>query len=323
MELKGKRVLVTGAAGFIGSWLIQALLDAKADPVAIVRDDVPDSIYFQECADKAITLHGNLEDYALVERAINEFETEYILHLGAQTIVKTANNSPLSTFESNIKGTWNLLEATRHHDKQIKGLVVASSDKAYGDHEVLPYNEKAPLNPHNPYDASKACADLLAITYAHTYSLKIGISRCGNVFGGGDLNFNRIVPGTIQSLLANEQPIIRSDGTYVRDYLYVKDVVQGYLKLLEKTVSSKLCGDVFNFSYEKPLNVLEIVDAISKQMKSNLKPVIKNEVSNEIKKQYLDSSKARKVLKWSPTYDLDKGLKETIEWYTNFLKVKK
>src|SRR3989338_1347831 len=319
MDLKGKRILVTGASGFIGSWLVQALLAEHAEPIAIVRDDVPGSMYLQEMCGKAVTLWGNLENYGLVERAINEYETEYILHLAAQTIVKIANHSPLSTFESNIKGTWNVLEASRQNDKVVKGIALASSDKAYGEHDVLPYTEDAPLKPNNPYDASKAAADLLAIAYAHTYAMQIGISRCGNVFGGGDLNFSRIVPVTIRSLLHNERPVIRSDGTYVRDYLYVEDVVQGYLQLLGKTVTSKFHGDVYNFSYQKPLTVLEIVETISKHMgKTNLKPMVKNEVSNEIKKQHLNSSKARKILQWSPQYNLEKGLKKTIEWYARY-----
>lgn len=320
MQLEGKRILVTGASGFIGSWLVHALLQQGAEPVALVRDDVPQSMYLRELAGNAITMHGPLENYALVERAINEYEVEYILHLGAQTIVKTANASPLSTFESNIKGTWNVLEAARQHTGSIKGLVIASSDKAYGDHEKLPYAEDAPLQPHSPYDASKACGDVLAIAYAHTYGLPIGISRCGNVFGGGDMNFNRIIPGTIRSLLANERPVIRSDGTYVRDYLYVKDVVQAYLKLLEYTVNKKPNAEVFNFSYARPLSVLELVALIARAMKkTGLQPIVKNEVKNEIHRQYLDSSKARNVLGWKPVYNLEKGLDETIAWYTEFL----
>ena len=322
MGFRDKMILVTGASGFIGSWLIEALLEQNAEPVTIVRDDVPTSMYFNGADKKAITIHGNLENYALVERVINEYEIGYILNLGAQAIVKTANNSPLSTFESNIKGTWNVLEAARHHDKMIKALVIASSDKAYGDHEKLPYAEDMPLQPHNPYDASKACADMLAISYASTYGMKIGISRCGNVFGGGDLNFSRIVPGTIRSLFFNERPMIRSDGGYVRDYLYVKDVVQSYLKLLEKTEEKKFQGEVFNFSYERPLSVLEIVAMVSKLMKKGLKPDVKNMALKEIKKQYLSCKKSRDALGWKPAYDLESGLSETIDWYSSFLKMK-
>jgi len=319
MDWKTKRVLVTGASGFIGSYLVQALVDGGADVVALVRDDVPDSMYARLFMGNAITIHGDMEQYAIVERAINEYEIEYVFHLGAQTIVKIANASPLSTFKSNIEGTWNVLEAVRQHDEHVKATVIASSDKAYGEHEKLPYVEDMPLQPSAPYDTSKACADMLARTYAHTYGLRIGISRCGNVFGGGDLNFSRIVPGTIRSLYFNERPVIRSDGTYVRDYVYVKDVVQHYIRLLEKTDEMKLRGDVFNCSYGNPLSVLDIVAKIAQRMKKNISPDIRNTASNEIKKQYLDARKARTVLGWKPAYTLEKGLDETIEWYEKFL----
>jgi CDP-glucose 4,6-dehydratase len=317
-----RNILVTGATGLVGSWLTRELLARKANVIAFVRDYVPSSWFFTGGSGQNVTVvHGNLEDFFSLERAINEYEIDSVIHLGAQTIVGTANASPLGTFHSNIAGTWNVLEACRLHDKTIKSIVVASSDKAYGDQKKLPYTEESPLQGRNPYDASKSCADLLAQSYGKTYRLPIGISRCGNFFGGGDLNFNRLVPGTIKNLYYGRAPVIRSDGKYVRDYIYVKDAVNAYCVLAEKTEVMKFNGEAFNFSNENQFTVLEMVDKIIKLMdKNDLKPIVKNEPLNEIRDQHLSADKAKKVLGWRSEWTVDKGLKETISWYIDYFK---
>ena len=248
---------------------------------------------------------------------INEDEPATIFPLGAQTIVQTANRSPLHTFRANIEGTWNLLEACRTTGKSVEQVVVASSDKAYGDQKVLPYTEETPLQGRHPYDVSKSCVDLISQSYAATYSLPVVISRCGNFFGGGDLNFNRIVPGTIQSLYKNEAPVIRTDGKCVRDYIYVKDAVSAYISLAEKYKPS-LCGEAFNFSNEAQMTTLEIVSLISKLMKKNIAPKVLANASGEIRNQHLSAKKAREVLGWNAKYGIEDGLKETISWYSAF-----
>lgn len=314
-------VLVTGATGMLGSWLVKELSDSGADVVAIMRDDVPASNLFFSGTDRKITVvHGCLEDYPLVERAFNEYEIETCFHLAAQTIVPTANRSPLSTFESNIKGTWNLLEAARN-SSLLKRLVVASSDKAYGSHDKLPYTEDFPLKPRHPYDASKACGDLLAQSYFHTYGLPLSITRCGNIYGGGDLNYSRVVPGTIRSIYLNENPQIRSDGTLLRDYLFVRDIVNAYLLLAKSIGKNGVTGEVFNFGTESPLTVLQIVEKILSLSKAEgLRPAIlgKGKTAGEIEKQYLSSEKARKTLGWTPGYTIEEGLSETIKWYQDY-----
>ncbi len=316
-----RNVLVTGATGLLGPWLIEALLERGANIVAVVRDWVPRSRFFELAAKDRVTLvRGDVEDYAVLERTLNEYEIESVFHLAAQAIVGTANRSPLSTFETNIRGTWNLLEAARRLPT-VKRIVIASSDKAYGDQEKLPYNESCPLQGTHPYDVSKSCADLIARAYFVTYELPVCVTRSGNFYGGGDLNFNRIVPGTIRSALLGRRPIIRSDGTYIRDYVYVKDVAQAYLFLAEKMDSQKIHGEAFNFSNEKRLTVLELVKLILSLMgRNDLRPDVRNEAVGEIKHQYLSARKARKTLGWKPQYTLEQGLLETIEWYRNFLK---
>lgn len=314
-------VLVTGATGILGSWLTEKLVGYGADVVTILRDDVPTSnLFFSGTYKKIKTVRGSLDDYALVERTLNEYEVGTCFHLAAQTIVPTANRSPLSTFESNIKGTWNLLEAARN-SKLLKRLVVASSDKAYGEHEKLPYKEDFSLIPKHPYDASKACADLLARSYFHTYGLPVSITRCGNIYGGGDLNYSRIVPGTIRSIYLNENPAIRSDGTLLRDYLFVNDIVTAYL-LLAKNMGKGVTGEVFNFGTEKPRTVLQVVNKILEVSgATHLKPIVlgKGKTPGEIEKQYLSSEKATKVLGWKPEYTLEQGISETIRWYNSYL----
>lgn len=316
-----KRVLVTGATGMVGAWLVKELLAQGAYVVALVRDADPQSELFRSKAiEKVTVVNGALEDLWTIERATNEHETDTVFHLGAQTIVGTARRSPFQTFEANVRGTYNLLEACRLHQSFVKRVVVASSDKAYGDQPRLPYTEDTSLQGRYPYDVSKSCADLIAQSYFHTYALPIAIARCGNIYGGGDLNWSRVVPGTIRSILKEERPIIRSNGQFVRDYIYVKDAARAYLKLAEHLSDDAVKGQGFNFSVGKPMTVLEIVGVIQKLMHAeHLTPVIQNTVKGEILSQYLSSEKAGRMLKWEPSCGLEKGLEETISWYREFL----
>ncbi|MBU8710591.1 GDP-mannose 4,6-dehydratase [Bacillus subtilis] len=317
---KNKNVFVTGCTGLLGSYLVKELIEQGANVTGLVRDHMPQSNLYQgEHIKKMNIVRGSLEDLAVIERALGEYEIDTVFHLAAQAIVGVANRNPISTFEANILGTWNILEACRKHPL-IKRVIVASSDKAYGDQENLPYDENMPLQGKHPYDVSKSCADLISHTYFHTYGLPVCITRCGNLYGGGDLNFNRIIPQTIQLVLNGEAPEIRSDGTFVRDYFYIEDAVQAYLLLAEKMEENNLAGEAFNFSNEIQLTVLELVEKILKKMNSNLKPKVLNQGSNEIKHQYLSAEKARKLLNWTPAYTIDEGLEKTIEWYTEFFK---
>lgn len=324
---KNKNVFITGATGLLGSWLTKFIVDDGANVIALNRDIVPKSILWsssQEFAyikDKLTVVHGCLEDYQFLERVINEYEIEVVFHLGAQTIVGTANRNPLSTFESNIRGTYNLLEACRRNKELIKAIVVASSDKAYGVQEKLPYDEKTPLRGTHPYDVSKSCADLISYTYFNTYKLPVCVTRCGNLYGPGDLNFNRIIPGTIQSLLNGENPIIRSDGSYIRDYFYVKDGALAYKTLAERMIENEIFGESFNFSNEIQVTVLELVRKIIEIMEVDFEPKILGKATNEIKHQYLSARKAKSMLNWLPNFTLEEGLKETIDWYKMFLKL--
>jgi CDP-glucose 4,6-dehydratase len=312
---------VTGGTGLVGSWLIQRLVEAGADVVCLVRDWVPQSELVRTGAiEKVKVVRGDIRDREVIERTLGEYEIDTVIHLAAQTIVSIANRNPVSTFETNIAGTWNLLEACRRSPK-VRQVVVASSDKAYGDQEILPYNEKTPLQGQHPYDVSKSAADLLAATYAVTYGLPVAITRCGNFYGGGDLNWNRIIPGTIRSIIRGQQPLIRSDGNYIRDYFYVEDGAAAYMLLAEQlALRPELKGEAFNFSNEIQVTVLQIVQKILDLMRANLEPQILNEASNEIRHQYLSAEKACKVLNWQPLFTLDLGLEKTIAWYQNFLK---
>lgn len=315
-----RRTLVTGASGLLGSWTVQRLLALGADIVCILRDWVPQSELVRANAIEHVNVvRGDICDQELVERTLGEYEVETVFHLAAQTIVGIANRNPVSTFESNIQGTWSLLEACRRNPL-VKQIVVASSDKAYGDHETLPYDEETPFESRHPYDVSKSCADLIAQSYAHTFDLPVAITRCGNFYGGGDLNWNRLVPGTIRSIIRKQRPIIRSDGNYVRDYLYVEDGVSANLLLAERLESEpELRGQAFNFSNESRVTVSELVSKILSAMRSDLQPDIRNEANNEIREQYLNAAKAKKVLGWSPQFDLESGLVKTIAWYRKFL----
>jgi len=324
MHWKQQRVLATGATGVIGSWLVKRLLQHGSHVVALICDwDQQSELIRSGDVNRTTVVDGVLEDYATLERALHDHEIDTVFHLGAQTIVGTALQSPLATFETNIRGTYNLLEACRVHGSLVKRVVVASSDKAYGEATVLPYTEDMLLNGRHPYDVSKSCADLMAMTYAHSYDLPVTVARCGNVYGGGDLNWSRIVPGTIRSVLNNQQPVLRSDGRYTRDYIFVLDVVEAYLHLAEKTPENGVRGEAFNFSSENPMTVLEITHKVQEAMgRRDLEPVILNQARAEIKDQYLDSSKAKRLLNWGPQYSLEEGLVETINWYREFLGVR-
>ncbi|WP_307500651.1 GDP-mannose 4,6-dehydratase [Bacillus pumilus] len=316
----GKNVFVTGCTGLLGSYLVKELIDQGANVTGLVRDQVPRSNLYQGSQfEKMNVVQGALEDMQTIERALGEYEIDTVFHLAAQAIVGVANRHPVSTFEANILGTWNVLEACRRQPL-IKRVIVASSDKAYGDQEQLPYDEDMPLNGKHPYDVSKSCADLISHTYYNTYGLPVCITRCGNLYGGGDLNFNRIIPQTIQLVLEGEAPEIRSDGTFIRDYFYIEDAVKAYLLLAEKMEEKGLAGEAFNFSNEIQLTVLELVDKILKAMGSEMKPRILNQGTHEIKHQYLSAEKARKLLDWKPDYSIDEGLEKTIEWYREFFQ---
>ena len=317
---KNRNVFITGCTGLLGSHLTGMLVDQHANVVGLVRDLVPKSNLIQTGVWDAVTIvRGCVEDYFTIERALNEYEIDTVFHLAAQTIVGIANRNPLSTFESNIKGTWCMLEACRRVPV-VKRIVLASSDKAYGDQEKLPYDETSPLVGSHPYDVSKSCADLIAHAYYNTFRTPVCITRCGNFYGPGDLNFNRIVPGTIRSVLNNEPPLIRSDGTYIRDYFYVKDAALAYIHLAEKMEATEIHGEAFNFSNELQITVLELTSKILRLMgTTDLEPVILNQAEHEIKHQYLSARKAREMLGWKPKYDIDFALQETIEWYSKFL----
>lgn len=315
------RVFVTGASGIVGSWLVKRLVQEGAYVVALVHDWDPQTELIRSGdISKVNVVNGALEEYATIERAINEHEVDTVFHLAAQPIVSTALRNPLPTFETNIRGSYHVLEACRIHRGLVKSVVVASSDKAYGDAETLPYTEDMPLHGRHPYDVSKSCTDLIALSYAHTYRLPIAVARCGNIYGGGDLNWSRIVPGTIRSVLQNERPILRSNGLYTRDYIFVDDVVNAYLATAEGVAREEIAGQAFNFSPESRVSVIEITKLLLKLMeREDLEPVILDQVTAEIKDQYLDASKARRMLAWMPTFTLEQGLAETIRWYRAFL----
>lgn len=318
---RDRSVFITGGTGLLGSWMVAELVNLGAKVTGLVRDWVPKSRLHTDKFDGQINVvRGNVENLPLLERIIAEYEVDTVFHLAAQTIVGVANREPLGTFEANIKGTWNLLEACRRVGG-VSRIVIASSDKAYGDQEVLPYDEMTPLQGEHPYDVSKSCADLISRTYYVSYGLPVCITRCGNFYGGGDLNFNRIVPDTIKSALLNKSVVIRSDGSYIRDYFYVRDGVLAYLHLAEQMARSEVLGEAFNFSNELQITVLELVNKILDLMhKQDLKPIILNQAKNEIKHQYLSANKARSLLNWQPSYSLEMGLLETIDWYKDFMK---
>ena len=316
---RDRPVLVTGATGLVGSWLVRRLVEAEADVVCLVRDWTPQSELMQaRLIERVKVVRGDVRDQAVIERTLGEYEVNTVIHLAAQTIVGIANRNPISTFETNIQGTWALLEACRR-SPAVKQIVVASSDKAYGDQPTLPYDETTPLQGQHPYDVSKSCADLIAYTYAKSYGSPVCITRCGNFYGGGDLNWNRIIPGTIRSVVRGERPVIRSDGSYIRDYFYVEDGAAAYMLLAEQMAANPdLRGEAFNFSNELQITVLDLVARVLAAMRSDLEPDVRGEASNEILHQYLSAAKARRLLNWSPLFTLEEGLERTIAWYTAF-----
>jgi len=317
---RDRPTFVTGGTGLVGSALVRRLVDAQADVVCLVRDWIPQSeLVRSRLIDRVKVVRGDVADRALLERALGEHEIDTVIHLAAQTIVGIANRNPISTFETNIAGTWAILEASRH-SSMVKCIVVASSDKAYGEHETLPYTEDAPLVGRHPYDVSKSCADLISQSYAWTHKLPVAITRCGNFYGRGDLNWNRIVPGTIRSVLRGERPVIRSDGTYIRDYFYAEDGALANILLAQRlSENAELRGHAFNFSNEVQITVLALVKRILGLMNSTLDPEVRNEATNEIRHQYLSAAKARKMLGWQPIFTLDEGLRQTIDWYRDLL----
>jgi len=316
MDWSHRGVLVTGGTGLLGGWLVEALLARGADVTCLVRDVVPFSRLVLEGLDrKVIVAPGDVRDQAALERILGEREIRTVFHLAAQTIVTVANRNPVSTFESNVAGTWAVLEACRR-SPLVSEIVVASSDKAYGEQTVLPYSEDMPLQGRNPYDASKSCADLVAQSYAHTWDVPVVVTRCGNFYGGGDLNFNRLVPGVLRDLYEGRRPVIRSDGSFVRDYLYAEDGADAYLCAAEALAERhEIVGRAFNFSVEQPMTVLEVVARLQAVMGTDLEPDVRGEASHEIHAQYLDATRARTELGWKPEVGLDEGLRRTAAWY--------
>jgi len=319
---KDRPVLVTGGTGLLGSCLVEKLKGVGANVVCLVRDWVPQSeLVRSKTLEQVTVVRGDVEDRALIERALGEYEVQVVFHLAAQAIVGIADRNPISTFATNIGGTWSVLEACRR-SPTVTSVVVASSDKAYGAQEHLPYDENMALQGRHPYDVSKSCADLITQAYAVSYNLPVSITRCGNFYGGGDLNWNRVVPGTIRSVLRGERPVVRSDGQFVRDYFYIEDGAAAYMLLAERLASdTALRGQAFNFSNESQVSVLEIVNLILAKLKSPLQPEILNQASNEIRHQYLSAERARTVLGWKAQFTLDSGLDRTLAWYREFLGV--
>jgi CDP-glucose 4,6-dehydratase len=317
-------VFVTGGTGLVGAWLVKRLVEHGAEVTCLVRDWVPRSELVQaKLLERVNVVRGDVRDQDVMERALGEYEIDTVIHLAAQTIVPIANRNPVSTFETNVAGTWALLEGCRRSPK-VKQIVLASSDKAYGDQVKLPYGEDTPLQGTHPYDVSKSCADLIGQSYAKSFDLPVVVTRCGNFYGGGDLNWNRIVPGTIRSVVRGQRPVIRSDGTYVRDYFYVEDGAAAYMLLAEQLAANPvLKGEAFNFSNELQITVKELVDRILRSMGATLVPEVRNEAQREIRLQYLSAEKARKQLGWTPLFTLEEGLARTVKWYREYLGVAK
>lgn len=316
----GRPALVTGATGLSGSWLVRRLHESEAHVVCLVRDWVPESELVRSGLAERVTLvRGDVSNGPLVDRVLSEYAIDTVFHLAAQAIVSTALADPVATFETNVGGTWTVLDACRRAPT-VRQIVLASSDKAYGDQRDLPYREDSPLQGRHPYDSSKACADLIAQAYAACFGLPVVVTRYANLFGGGDLHWSRIVPGTIRSLLRGEPPVIRSDGRYVRDYLYADDAAAAYMLVAERlSERPELAGEAFNFSNEEPLTVLELVERIAVLFGSSLDPVVLNEASHEIRRQYMSAEKAKELLGWQRGFTLEEGLRRTIEWYRQFL----
>lgn len=315
---QNKRVLITGHEGFLGSWLTKTLFKSSEKTIGFDKTLDPTTPILNNCRKNIVSIRGNVANFNLLKKVIDKYEPQVIFHLAAETLVDKTQKIPLQTFKTNIQGTWNILEAAR--DKAfIESIVVASSDKAYGSHKVLPYKENMPLKGSRPYDVSKSCVDLLCYTYYDTYKMPVCTTRCGNIFGPGDYNFSRIIPDTIESILSNKVLQIRSDGKFTRDYIYVEDVVSGYIMLAENIKKLGLAGNAFNFSTEKPISVLDLVNRIYLLFDKKTNYKILKKAEYEIKHQFLSAQKARKMLNWKPKYSLEKGLVKTIKWYKEFL----
>jgi CDP-glucose 4,6-dehydratase len=316
----GRRTFVTGATGLVGSWLVRALLERGSQVTVLVRDADPQSELLRSGdLGRTTVVNGEVQSLPTLLRALNHHRPDTVFHLAAQTQVRCAWRDPFETFESNVRGTYALLEACRRHQDVVQRVVIASSDKAYGEAATLPYTEDTPLEARFPYDTSKLCTDVITRSYFATYGLPAALARCGNIYGGGDLNWDRIVPGTIRSLLRRERPIIRSDGTLVRDYVYVKEVVDAYLTLAEHVHRPEVRGEAFNFSAGEPSSVLQVVEAIGTALGVRPDPDVRGEAVAEISRQYLSSARAREVLGWQARYTLSRGLAETVDWYRGFL----
>ncbi|MDZ7734091.1 MAG: GDP-mannose 4,6-dehydratase [Acidimicrobiia bacterium] len=316
---RDRPVAVTGATGFLGSHLVEHLVGLGSLVTILVRDEIPSTSITAGWWDRVRVVRGAVEDQAVMERLLGEYESRTLFHLAAQSQVGAANRNPVATYEANIQGTWVLLEAARRSPR-VEQVITASSDKAYGAQPNLPYDEDMPLQGVNPYDVSKTCADLLSQSYHQTYDLPVSITRCGNFFGPGDQNWERLVPGTIRSLIREERPIIRSDGTMVRDYLHVVDGALAYLRLAEAMADDDtLAGQAFNFSTEVPLTVLELVAKLQEAAGTDLEPQIMGTASHEIDSQYLSAAKARKLLGWKPTTTTEEALADTVSWYRDHL----
>jgi len=316
----GRPVLVTGGTGLLGSWLVAALLDHGARVVLLIRDRVPDALVATSgAADRCVQIAGDVRDGQTIERVLVEYEIDAVFHLAAQTIVEHALRDPVNTMRSNIEGTWEVLDACRRSGGPQR-IVVASSDKAYGSQPVLPYREDQPLTGRAPYDVSKSATDLIAQSYGFTYDLPVTVTRCGNLYGGGDLNFNRLIPGTIRSALAGERPMLRSDGSPRRDWLHVEDGVSAYLHVAERAHEPGVRGEAFNFSTEHPMNALEITHAVLEACgRADLEPDILGTATHEIHDQFLAADKARSVLGWEAALDFGAGMQRTLPWYREYL----
>lgn len=314
-----RAVAVTGATGFLGSHVVSHLVDSGAHVVVLVRDEVPVAPIAQRWLEQVTIVRGDITDQGTIERLLGEHDVRTLLHLAAQSQVGVANRNPVSTFDSNVRGTWTVLEAARR-SPLVEQVVLASSDKVYGTQPVLPYTEAMALLAVNPYDVSKACADMLGQSYHATYGVPVAITRCGNFFGPGDLNWERIIPGTIRSVLRGERPVIRSDGTMLRDYLYVVDGAAAYLRLVEAMATSdEVVGEAFNFSMEQPLSVLDVVRLVQQAAGTDLEPDVQDRAAHEIPEQHLSAEKARRLLGWAPSLSVEAAVAQTVDWYRTHL----
>ncbi|HEY8865383.1 MAG TPA: GDP-mannose 4,6-dehydratase [Solirubrobacteraceae bacterium] len=314
--MTGRSIFVTGGYGLLGGWLVKALLERGAQVTVLRRDITPVSLLTIEGVEARVSVvNGDVSDLATVERALGEYEIDTVFHLAAQTLVGTANRSPLSTFETNVRGTWTLLEACRMHGTER--VVVAASDKAYGSHKELPYREDSALQASHPYDVSKAAADLIARSYFHTFGMPVAVTRFANLYGGGDLNPSRLVPEAVAAALAGRAPVIRSDGSPERDYLYVEDAVAAYLAIADALDGEGARGEAFNAGSGEPRSVREVVDAVCRVVGVDLEPDIRGEgtPAGEIDRQYVDTTKLRELTGWRTQVELEEGLRRTVDWY--------